>query len=130
MVKRDSMIIELTLPEMAPEALPQDDYMNVIMFFGAGCGPCKATMPNYEEASAHFESLNHKIRFYKFNVWQSPETIKYCADIWGVNGVPQFKLLLRGQVLVNKLGGGDLTEMQRMTMEGIAAAYTKFEVSV
>lgn len=120
------MIQELTFLEVSTEALPQDDYMNVVMFFGEGCGPCKATMPHYEEAVAYFEAVGTRIRFYKYNTWESAESIQYCSERWGINGVPHFKILFRGNEILSKIGGGDSPEMKDMIIRGIGEVFTQY----
>lgn len=124
------MVIELTKEDMEPGALPQDDYMHIIMFYGQTCGPCKMTMPYYETLAEFFIRKGAKIKFYKFHAWETPEIHEYCKTTWELNGVPLFKIFHQGKVIMNKLGGGDEAEVFKTIHDAIDEAHKQHGVRI
>jgi len=112
------------MKDMQPESgVPADDAMHVLMFFGATCGPCKATMPHYESAASYFDKLNANIKFYRINAWEPQEQKDYCLETWGVKGVPHFKVFYKGQQIHTREGGGDETAMLGFIQEAVDTAF-------
>ena len=48
------MITELTMEDLQTGLPTPDTDIRIVMFYGAECGPCKATMPNYEAVAKFF----------------------------------------------------------------------------
>jgi thiol-disulfide isomerase/thioredoxin len=120
------MITEITMQEMT-EGLPTpDNYMRVVMFFGETCGPCKATMPNYELASNFYEERNALVKCFRLNAWQPEEQKKYCDEVWKITGVPTFKTFYKGNLILEKVGGGDEEAMRQFIHEGIDQVFKQF----
>ena len=70
------MVTELTMHDMIPETgLPPDANMHIVMFYGANCGPCKASIPHYETVSEFFTKRNAPIKFHKIHAWESMESL-------------------------------------------------------
>lgn len=95
----------------------EDNDVRVVMFYGASCGPCKATMPHYESASDFFESKGAKMKFFRINAWEPAEHVTYCRETWGVTGVPTFKVFFRGKEIKEKVGGGDEATMKKFFVD-------------
>jgi thiol-disulfide isomerase/thioredoxin len=113
------MVFDITMENLTPEKLPRDENMHVVMFFGPTCGPCKATMPFYEEAANFYVDAGAHIKFYRIDAWNPPEQKQFCTDVWGVQGVPHFKAFYGGVEIKNRVGGGDLEVMKQFIHEGI-----------
>lgn len=124
------MVTELTLENMMPGGTEPDDYMHIVMFHGATCGPCKATMPNYEEAAKNLIEKGARIKFHKLHAWETEEVRQKCQDTWGVTGVPHFKIFMNGVNVFDKLGGGDLEEINRIIQSGIDEAFKRFNIRI
>lgn len=120
------MITEITKHEMEKGLPTPDKDIRIVMFFGSTCGPCKATMPHYETASNFYNSKTDRIQFYRINAWEPEEQAKYCAEIWGVQGVPNFKAFCRGEVILEKTGGGDEPTMKKFIHDVIDEAFKRF----
>jgi thiol-disulfide isomerase/thioredoxin len=122
----DNMVSDITMNNMQPGGMPEDDNMHVVMFFGSTCGPCKATMPFYEEVAAFYTEKNAKIKFHRIDAWNPPEQREYCTLTWGVSGVPHFNIFYGGQVLQTRSGGGDFDALHTFVHEGVTSAFKKF----
>jgi thiol-disulfide isomerase/thioredoxin len=119
------MVTEVTMEDIIAEHIYEDGYMSVIMFFGAGCGPCKATLPNYEAVAEYFTSRGAKIKFYKINAWEPDEQKEYCTNSWGINGVPHFKVFFNQEEVLTKIGGGDYDSMAAFIQNGVDEIFKK-----
>ena len=111
------MVIDITMENLTPEKLPVDGNMHVVMFFGPTCGPCKATMPYYEETANFYVNAGAKIKFYRIDAWNPPEQKQFCTETWGVRGVPHFKMFYNGSEIKSRVGGGD-GEILRQEIHG------------
>lgn len=120
------MVTEITLDDMKPGAMPPDDDMHVVMFYGATCGPCKVTMPNYEEAARFFIEKGARIKFHKLHVWENEETKAKCKELWNVVGVPNFKFFSNGTIVHEKVGGGTLETMKSAVHQAIDETFKQF----
>ena len=121
------MIIDLVMEDLKiPEQSESKDSVRVIMFYGKGCGPCTATMPHYEQSIEFYESKNANIKFYRINAWEPEEQKKFCTDIMGITGVPHFKAFCRGEMILEKVGGGDTITMKKFIHEVIDEAFKRF----
>lgn len=121
------MVTELTMHDMQPETgLPPDNNMHVVMFYGATCGPCKASMPYYELVSNFFNERNAPIKFHRIHAWEEGEQKEYCISVWGVNGVPHFKIFYKGQVIAIREGGGDESTMNKFVLDAIDEVFKRF----
>jgi thiol-disulfide isomerase/thioredoxin len=98
----------------------------VLMFYGATCGPCKATMPYYDEVSEYFREKNTPIDFYKINAWEPAEQSEYCKTNWSINGVPQFKIFYDHVVLIDRPGGGEFNTLNDIVVSGVDAVFTNY----
>jgi dUTP pyrophosphatase len=107
------MVTEITMEEMQAGGPSSEVLTHVLMFYGSTCGPCKATMPHYEELSNSYDN----IEFYKIDAWNPQEQKDYCKNTWGVEGVPHFKIFHRGQVVNQKVGGGDYNTLKNFVDE-------------
>jgi thiol-disulfide isomerase/thioredoxin len=120
------MVTDITMNDMVPGGMPEDDSIHVIMFYGPTCGPCKSTIPYYEQASDLFTLKGANVKFHKIDAWNPPEQKTYCNQIWGINGVPHFKSFCKGQVISEKVGGGNYEAMFKMIHETIDEAFKRF----
>lgn len=124
------MITEITMHQMN-EALPEpDDIMRVLMFYGATCGPCKRTIPHYETVAQYFTAKQSPILFYKINAWAPQEQKEYCEQVWNINGVPHFKVYIRGEEIYTRQGGGDESTMFKFLQESIDEAFKRHGVRI
>jgi thiol-disulfide isomerase/thioredoxin len=121
------MVTEITIDDMQPGVLPLDNDMHVIMFYGAKCGPCKATMPFYEAAAEFYTLKDARINFYKLHVWESDDVRNKCSELWNVGGVPHFKIFAHGECVVDRVGGhSEQATMLKMIQDGIDLTFRKF----
>lgn len=121
------MVTEITMHDMQPgSGLPPDNNMHVVMFYGATCGPCKATMPHYEVVSNFFEQNGAPIKLHKIHAWEEGEQKEYCSTVWGINGVPHFKVFYRGEVISIRDGGGDEPAMTKFVLDAIDEVFKRF----
>lgn len=120
------MVTEITQLDMENGLSTPDNDVRIVMFFGSSCGPCKATMPNYEVTSNFYNSKTNRIQFYKINAWEPAEQAKYCSEIWGVQGVPHFKAFCSGQIILEKAGGGDEPTMKKFIHDVIDEVFKRF----
>lgn len=121
------MVTLITMYDMQPETgLPPDDKMHIVMFYGEGCGPCKATMPHYETVANFFTDKNAPIKFHKIHAWEPGEQNEYCKNVWGINGVPHFKTFYKGQVISIRDGGGDEPTMAKYVLDAVDEVFKRF----
>lgn len=125
------MVTEITMNEMM-HGVPLERYndMYVIMFYGTNCGPCKATMPNYEAVAKVYKEKNAHIQFFKINAWEPEEQKVYCSSTWGIQGVPHFKVFCRSQQIIEKPGGGDEATMNQFIQDAIYETLKKLQETV
>lgn len=121
------MVTEITMEYMMQGQSVEDTDVRIVMFYGPGCGPCKATIPNYETASDFFETRGAKMKFFKINAWEPVEQANYCREKWGVEGVPHFKAFCKGTVIKERVGGGDEPTMKQFIHEVIDEAFKVFQ---
>lgn len=121
------MVTEITMNDMQPETgLPSDNNMHIVMFYGETCGPCKATMPHYEVVSNFFNEKNAPIKFYRIHAWEEGPQKEYCSNVWGIVGVPHFKVFYKGQILSIRDGGGDEPTMNKFVLDAIDEVFKRF----
>lgn len=121
------MVTEITMDYMIKGQPVEDSDVRIVMFYGPTCGPCKATMPNYEIASNFFEERGARIQCFKINAWEPAEQANYCRETWGVEGVPHFKAFYKGKMLKEKVGGGDEPTMKQFIHEVIDETFKVFQ---
>lgn len=116
------MIIELT-PETFFQHVKREGPLHVVMHYGANCGPCKMTMPNYETVETHFIEHNvTNVKFYKFHQWQEEYKEFIEQNNLRVNGVPTFKHFYMGDVIKEDTRSfNDPTELKQNIIEAIKA---------
>jgi len=124
------MITEISMEFMQSGQMEPDDIMRVVMFYGARCGPCKATMPNYEAVAEHYTLTNTPILFYKINAWEPAEQAQYCRDTWNIKGVPHFKVFCKGNIIMIREGGGDEPTMKQFIVDCIDEAFKQLGVRI
>lgn len=113
------MVTEITMEDMVAGGIYTTDRASVVMFYGATCGPCKATLPHYEEIAQHFTSRGASIDFFKIHAWENEEQKTYCRETWGIDGVPQFKVLYNGEAILDRRGGGDYNTMSAFIQDAV-----------
>ncbi len=69
----------------------------VVDFWSIGCGPCKAMMPDYADASV---ALFPNVILAKVNIETSPQM----TEKYDVRGLPTFILFKNGQSTIRKVG--------------------------
>lgn len=120
------MVTEITMSDMKQPLGEKDDSIFVVLFYGTTCGPCKATIPNYEQASSDIEAFGSRIKCFKIDAWTPDEQREYCRTEHGITGVPHFKAFCRQEMIYEKVGGGDLNEIYRMFSAIADAGFKKF----
>ena len=93
------MIVELT-PDNFFEQVHVPGPLHVVMHYGHNCGPCKTTLPFYENVETHFVNfMVTNVKFYKFHHWEP--TYKEFIDNNNLktNGVPTFRYFYMGDVI-------------------------------
>lgn len=125
------MITELDMNTPIPGSIfaPTED-VSVIMFFGKTCGPCKASMPHYEEVAKFYSEHSDRVKFYKFHVWESEEHRAYCEQTWQIQGVPNFRIFTRGELVSEQKGGGDFNFLHKFVHNGIDEIFKRFNDKV
>lgn len=126
----NNMVIELNRDDLDPGKVPADDKMHIIMFYGSTCGPCKFTMPFYEETATYFTERTDKIKFYKLHAWETDEVKQYLSDTFDVTGVPKFISFLHGVHIHTKLGGGKREDMMKYVQDSIDNAFKNLGVRI
>lgn len=124
------MITELTMEDLQTGLPTPDTDIRIVMFYGAECGPCKATMPNYEAVAKFFVEKGTSIKFYKINAWEPVEQATYCTDVFKITGVPHFKAFCRGQQIADKAGGGDEPTMMAFVQQCVDDVFKLFGVRI
>jgi thiol-disulfide isomerase/thioredoxin len=122
------MVTEITMHELDEliEYGSKSLHLTVVMFYGPTCGPCKATLPFYEEASNYYHSLGANISFYRINAWEPEEQMTYCREKWKINGVPQFKVFYDKNIVFDRAGGGDLEMLRDLINESIDTCFKEY----
>ena len=124
------MVTDITMENMQPGGMPEDDDMHIVMFFSPKCSPCKATMPHYEAVSDAFEDRGAKIQFHRINASAPEEQAKFCREVWGIDAYPIFKIFFRGEVIHEKRGGGNEETLKEFIVEGIDEAFKRFDARI
>lgn len=124
------MVTEIGVSEVTEVVSQTDGFLRVLMFYGATCGPCKMTMPHYEKLTEFFDSKHANILFFKMNAWEPQENFTYCNDVWNLNGVPNFKAFYNGEVINEKIGGGDEQMLKEFVIDSIYVIFNKFGVKI
>lgn len=117
------MIVELT-PETYFEHIKKEGPLHIVMHYGETCGPCRATMPNYETIEAHFtEHRVTNVKFYKFNHWEESYKPFIQENDLVTRGVPTFKYYYLGELLNQdtKSFTQDPNELKEHIMETVKA---------
>jgi hypothetical protein len=93
------MIVELT-PENYFAHVHTHGPLHVVMHYGATCGPCKITLPNYSLVEEHFVRHNvTNVKFYWFHHWE-PSYRPFIDEFnLKVSGVPSFKYFYMGDLI-------------------------------
>lgn len=122
------MITEITMEDLQRGDIFRvlEDVVSVIMFFGPTCGPCKATMPHYENICQFFYNRTDKIKMYRINAWAPEEQKSYCETIWGVKGVPTFKIMFQDKLIHTRTGGGDDVALKEMVVTAIDSVFKDY----
>lgn len=120
------MVTEITMNDMLTPLPEPDNTIRVVMFYGATCGPCKATMPYYELVSNMFENLPLEIKFFKINAWEPEEQKKFVSEVYGVQGVPHFRVFFRGDFVVDRIGGGDEVALRQFIYRAIDEVFIRY----
>lgn len=120
------MVLEITLRDVENVLTSgqENKRVAVIMFYGPTCGPCKATMPFYEEVTEYFQQRQAKFDFYRINAWEPGEQQEYCKAVWDIKGVPQFKIFYDRVILVDRAGGGDFQTMKDVFLSVVDMVFT------
>jgi thiol-disulfide isomerase/thioredoxin len=112
------------------EAILDGDDMIVVMFYAKACGPCRATMPHYEDISTFFTTRSSNIQLTRMTAWQPPEQAQYCRDTWGVKGVPHFKIFYKRNIVHDRAGGGDAATLKTMLTSAIDTIFKQYGVKI
>jgi thiol-disulfide isomerase/thioredoxin len=120
------MVTEITMDDLVKGLPTPDNDLRIVMFYGSTCGPCKATMPNYESAASFFLSKGARIQCFKLNAWEPADQADYCKNILGINGVPHFKVFCRGEQILEKAGGGDDHAMKKFLQSAVEEAFKRY----
>jgi thiol-disulfide isomerase/thioredoxin len=118
------MVIDVTPTELTD--LLKTNQTVLVMFYGAKCGPCKATMPHYEEAAKFFIERGSTIVCVRLHAWESQEQTEWCKEHHEVVGVPRFKAFAHGQIVHDRQGGGDLPTMKQVFEDIITEVHKRF----
>lgn len=119
------MVTEISKIQIDQGVFEQKNIMHVIMFYGNTCGPCKNTMPFYDEAAEKYVQKTDKIKFFKIHAWEE-EYGQYYKEVWDINGVPHFRIMFNGQAVYHRNGGGDLNTMMKVVHDGIDEVFKQF----
>lgn len=120
------MVTEITMEDILGMGPVEDDDVRILMFYGPTCGPCKATMPNYETVASFFLEKNARIQCFRMNAWEPDKQAEFCKKNWKIEGVPTFKAFFRGQEVMEKVGGGDEDTMKKFIQDVIGEVFVKF----
>lgn len=123
------MIVELT-PETYFEYVKKEGPLHVVMHYGANCGPCKNTMPHYENVGSHFIEHNvTNVKFYRFHHWEVSYRPFIETNNLKTNGVPTFKYFYMGDV-INEItkGFSDPNDIKKEVLDVIKAIETTIKM--
>jgi len=120
------MVTEIMMDDMTRPLPEPDNVIRVVMFYGAGCGPCKATMPHYETISDMFDGMPIDIKFFRINAWEPPEQREFVSKVYGISGVPHFRVFFRGEYVIDKVGGGDEPTMKKFIYQAIDEVFKRY----
>ena len=120
------MITELDTISMGDVSQLDKEELAVVMFYGATCGPCKASMPHFETVVGYYQSKGAPIKFYKYHVWETDERKVECKRDWEVTGVPNFKIIYKQKIITSREGGGDEKTIAKFVHDGIDEVFKQF----
>lgn len=123
------MVQEIDMNYMM-EPKERDEALHVVMFYGATCGPCKATMPFYEQLAEYISHKTQNVKFYRINAWEPDIQKDYCRDHWNIEGVPHFKCFFNENLIESHEGGGDLKELSQFLIEVIDKIFKDYGVKI
>jgi thiol-disulfide isomerase/thioredoxin len=124
------MVTEITMDDMIAGLDTPDEDIRILMFYGSTCGPCKATMPNYESSAKFYLEKNARIHFFKINAWEPEEQKMFCMKYLSDAGVPQFKAYYRGEEILNKIGGGNEETINNFIHSAVDTAFFRFQEKI
>tara|TARA_Y100000310_G_scaffold275528_2_gene292107 strand:+ start:892 stop:1218 length:327 start_codon:yes stop_codon:yes gene_type:complete len=99
------MVVEINQDNFTKEVLKSETPV-IVDFWAAWCGPCKMLAPVFEELSKDYEG---KLKFAKVNV----EDEKELAGKYGVRGIPNLKVLNKGEVVGEIVGFKPKEELKK-----------------
>lgn len=120
------MVTEITMHNFDDVLNANESSVKIVMFFGATCGPCKATIPHYEAAVEFFQTRGCKIECFKINAWEPVEQKEFCSTVWKIHGVPHFKAFFKGNLVTERIGGGDEEFMKSFLHEVVDITFKNF----
>lgn len=120
------MVTEITMHNFDDVLKNNESLVKIVMFFGPTCGPCKATMPHYEAATEFFQSMGCKLECFRINAWEPQDQKEYCNIVWKVQGVPHFKAFFKGNLVTERIGGGDESYMRSFLHEVVDITFKNF----
>lgn len=126
------MIVDLT-PETFFEHVNKEGPLHVVMHYGDRCGPCKITMPHYENLVQHFIDYNIKnVKFYKFHHWQSEYKSFIEENNLKTKGVPTFRYYYMGELLHEVTASykdpNDMKKVVTEVIQGIESTMGSFDL--
>lgn len=122
------MVIDLT-PETFFEHVKQEGPLHVVMHYGITCGPCKMTMPHYEQVEKHFKEFNvTNVKFYRFHQWEQTYREFIDNNNLKTNGVPTFRYYYFGDV-INEITASynDPNEIKKVIVDVIKGIETTMQ---
>lgn len=124
------MVTEITLTNIEEGLLDETGILLVLMCYGTTCGPCKFTIPHFQEAANFYSNITPNIKFYMINAWEPLEQRQFLEQMWEIKGVPTFKLIYNSEEVSSRSGGGDFNIIKEMVETGINETFNKFGVKI
>jgi thiol-disulfide isomerase/thioredoxin len=115
------MIVELT-PETFFENIHREGPLHVVLHYGANCGPCKTTLPHYENVASHFADFKvTNVKFYKFHQWEPSYKEFVQENNLSTKGVPTVRYFYMKNVINEETRSfNDPNEVKRHIMDTIS----------
>ena len=113
------MLKEVTVKQLKGKRFYKKNKVQFVMFYGATCGPCKATLPTYEEVANFFVERGANIEFYKFNAWEPEEHLIYGGEDMNVKGVPTFLAFYEGEEVFRESGAAADKEIMHKRIHSV-----------